>query len=94
MSINTSSAVLQQTAKVELDRVEMDRMTLENCCSLSAFPYDRLAFRKYRHFVLLKMEQLSGLFSTPGAADRLTVQGNVYARNNTFLNWTPAVNGG
>ena len=73
MSINTSTAVLQQPAEVELGRAEMDRMTLENCCSLSAFPYDRMAFRKYRHFVLLKMEQLSGLFSTPGAADRLTI---------------------
>ena len=67
-------------------------MTLENCCSLSGFPYDRMAFRKYRHFVLLKMEQLSGLFSTPGAADRLTLQGKVFSRNNTIIDRNQADN--
>ncbi len=89
MSINTSSNVLQSSSFVELDRRELDRITLENCCSLSAFPYSRLAFRKYRHFVLLKMEQLSGLFSTPGAADSLTIQGDVHCKNNTICPYEP-----
>ena len=82
MSINTSSSTLSRTSKVELDRYEMDRCTKQSCCSLSAFPYSRLAFRKYRHFALLKMEDLSGIFSTPGAVDPLTIQGNVFHRNN------------
>ncbi len=82
MSINTSSSTLSQSAHVELDREEMDRMTLSCCSSLSGFPYDRLAFRKYRHFAMLKMEDLSGIFSTAGASDPLTIQGQVYYRNN------------
>ena len=83
MSINTSSNVLNQTSNVQLDRYEMDRCTKESCCSLSGFPYSRLAFRKYRHFALIKMEDLSGIFSTPGAVDGLTIQGQVQHRNNT-----------
>ena len=73
MSINTSSNVLNQAQNVQLDRHEMDRCTKESCCSLSGFPYSRLAFRKYRHFALVKMEDLSGIFSTPGAVDGLTI---------------------
>ncbi len=84
MSINTSSTTLQHTDHVELDREEMDRMTMQCCSSLSGFPYDRIAFRRYRHFVLCKMEDLSGIFSTPGAQDSLTIQGQVHCRNNTI----------
>ncbi len=82
MSINTSSSTLSYSDHVELDREEMDRRTLESCSSLSGFPYDRLAFRKYRHFALIKMEDLSGIFSTAGASDPLTIQGQVHCRNN------------
>ena len=82
MSINTSSSTLSYCDHVELDREEMDRQTLSSCSSLSGFPYDRLAFRKYRHFAMIKMEDLSGIFSTAGASDPLTIQGQVYCRNN------------
>ena len=85
MSINTSSNTLNQTSHLELDRRDMDRMTLDQCSSLSGFPYDPIAFRKYRHFVMLKMEDLSGIFSTPGAVDALTIQGKVHVRNNTLF---------
>ena len=60
----------------------MDRATLKNSCSLSGFPYYPLEFRKFRHFALLRMEDLSGIFSTPGAADPLTIQGTIYCINN------------
>ena len=63
----------------------MDRVTLENCSSLSGFPYDPIAFRRYRHFAMVKIEDLSGIFSTPGATDALTIQGMVHARNNTLF---------
>ena len=62
----------------------MDRCTLASCGSLSGFPYDKIAFRKFRHFALVKLEDLSGIFSTPGASDALTIQGNVTVRNNTL----------
>ena len=32
---------------------------------------------------MCKMDDLSGIFSTPGAADSLTIQGQVHSRNNT-----------
>ena len=82
MSINTSSSTLSYCDHVELDREEMDRQTLASCASLSGFPYDRLAFRQYRHFAMVKMEDLSGIFSTAGASDPLTIQGQVHCRNN------------
>jgi hypothetical protein len=73
LSINTSSNVLQKTELSSLDRVEMDRMTLYNCQSLSGFPYDRQAFRKYRHYVLCRVEDFSGIFASPGVADPMTL---------------------
>jgi hypothetical protein len=51
----------------------MDRMTLYNCQSLSGFPYDRQAFRKYRHYVLCRVEDFSGIFASPGVADPMTL---------------------
>ncbi len=62
-------------------------MTLSSCGSLSGFPYDSIAFRRYRHFALVRIEDLSGIFSTPGASDSLTIQGNVTARNNTICDF-------
>jgi hypothetical protein len=82
ISINTSSNVLQNCELTSLDRVEMDRMTLYNCQSLSGFPYDRQAFRKYRHFVLARVEDFSGIFASPGVADPMTLQGHVRVCNN------------
>jgi hypothetical protein len=82
LSINTSSNVLQNSEFTSLDRVEMDRMTLYNCQSLSGFPYDRQAFRKYRHFVLARVEDFSGIFASPGVADPMTLQGHVRVCNN------------
>jgi hypothetical protein len=57
-------------------------MTLYNCQSLSGFPYDRHAFRKYRHYVLAKVEDFSGIFASPGVADPMTLQGDIYVCNN------------
>jgi hypothetical protein len=82
LSINTSSNVLQQSELSALDRTEMDRMTLYNCQSLSGFPYDKQAFRKYRHYVLVRVEDLSGIFASPGVADPMTLQGHVRVCNN------------
>jgi hypothetical protein len=82
LSINTSSNVLQHTALTSLDRVETDRMTLYNCQSLSGFPYDSQAFRKYRHYVLCRVEDFSGIFASPGVADPMTLQGNITVCNN------------
>jgi hypothetical protein len=82
ISINTSSNVLQNCELTSLDRVEMDRMTLYNCQSLSGFPYDRQAFRKYRHFALARVEDFSGIFASPGVADPMTLQGHVRVCNN------------
>jgi hypothetical protein len=64
----------------------MDRMTLFNCQSLSGFPYDKQAFRKYRHFVLVRVEDLSGIFASPGVADPMTIQGHVSVCNNLDTN--------
>jgi hypothetical protein len=82
LSINTSSNVLQQCGMSSLDRTEMDRMTLYNCQSLSGFPYDSQAFRKYRHYVLARVEDFSGIFASPGVQDPMTLQGHVSVCNN------------
>lgn len=83
LSVNTSSNVLQDVGIMSLDRVEMDRMTLYNSLSLSGFAYDKQAFRKFRHYACVKVEDLSGVFSSPGVRDPMTIQGKVRVRNNT-----------
>ena len=82
LSVNTSSNVLQHTDLSALDRTEMDRMTMYNSQSLSGFPYDKQAFRKYRHYVVAKVEDFSGIFASPGVADPMTLQGDVRVCNN------------
>jgi hypothetical protein len=82
LSINTSSNVLQSSGLSSLDRTELDRMTLYNCQSLSGFPYSKQAFRKYRHFVMCRVEDFSGIFASPGVADPMTLQGQVTVCNN------------
>ena len=82
LSINTSSNVLQQTAISTLDRISLDQMTLYNSQCLSGFPYEKQAWRKYRHYVVARVEDLSGIFASPGVADPMTLQGHVEVCNN------------